>query len=160
MQKITPFLWYDHQALGAANFYVSIFPNSKIVTVTRYPKEVEEASGKKAGEVMTVDFELKGQKFTAINGGPAFKLSEAVSFVIECDDQKEVDYYWNKLADAGEENVCGWLKDKYGLSWQVTPRILLEMIAGPDPKKVGRAMKEVLSMKKIIIKDLEEAYRG
>jgi len=160
MQKITPFLWYDHEALEAANFYVSVFPNSKIVHVTRYPKEAEEASGKKAGEVMTVDFELNGQRFTAINGGPAFKLSEAVSFVIECENQEEVDYYWNKLAEGGEENVCGWLKDKFGLSWQVTPRILLEMITDPDPEKVGRAMKEMLKMKKIIIKDLEEAYKG
>jgi len=160
MQKITPFLWYDHEAEEAANFYVSIFPNSKIVTVTRYPKEAEEASGKKAGEVMTVDFELNGQRFTAINGGPPFKLTEAVSFVIECENQEEIDYYWSRLSEGGEENVCGWLKDKFGLSWQVTPRILMEMIADPDAEKVGKAMKEMLKMKKIIIKDLEEALKG
>lgn len=162
MQKITPFLWYDHEAEEAANFYVSIFPNSKIGKITHYPKEAEEASGKKAGEVMTVDFELSGQRFTAINGGPPFKLSEAVSFVISCENQDEIDYYWNKLSEGGDEKsqVCGWLKDKYGLSWQVTPNILEEMIADPDPKKVGRAMKEMLKMKKIIIKDLEEALKG
>lgn len=155
-------MWYDHEAEEAANFYVSVFPNSKIVNVTRYPKETEEVSGKKAGEVMTVDFELEGQRFTAINGGPPFKLSEAVSFVIECENQDEVDYYWNKLSEGGDKKaqVCGWLKDKFGLSWQIVPRQLLEMITDPDPEKVGRVMKEMLSMKKIIIKDLEEAYKG
>lgn len=162
MQKITPFLWYDHEAEEAANFYVSIFKNSKIGKITHYLKEAEEVSGKKAGDVMTVDFEIEGQKFTAINGGPPFKFTEAVSFIIDCKDQKEVDYYWNKLTEGGDEKfqICGWLKDKYGLSWQVIPRVLEEMLADPDQEKAGRAMKAMLTMKKIIIKDIEEAFNG
>lgn len=162
MQKITPFLWYDHEAEEAARFYVSVFKNSKIGRITRYLKEAEEVSGKKAGEVMTVDFEIEGQKFTAINGGPPFKFTEAVSFIIDCKDQDEVDYYWNKLAEGGDEKsqICGWLKDKYGLSWQVVPRALEEMLADPDPEKAGRVMKAMLTMKKIVVKDLEEAYKG
>ena len=162
MQKITPFLWYDHEAEEAAKFYVSVFKNSKIGRITRYLKEAEEVSGKKAGEVMTVDFEIEGQKFTAINGGSLFKFTEAVSFIIDCKDQEEVDYYWNKLTKGGDEKsqICGWLKDKYGLSWQVVPRTLEEMLADPDQEKAGRVMKAMLVMKKIIIKDLEEAYKG
>ncbi|MFZ2193280.1 MAG: VOC family protein [Candidatus Moraniibacteriota bacterium] len=160
MQKITPFLWYDHEAEEAVNFYVSIFKNSKIGKITRYLKEAEEVSGKKAGEIMTIEFEMEGQKFTAINGGPPFKFTEAVSFIIECKDQNEVDYYWNKLTEGGDKKsqICGWLKDKYGLSWQVTPLILEEMLADPDQQKAGRVMKAMLKMKKIIIADLKTAY--
>jgi predicted 3-demethylubiquinone-9 3-methyltransferase (glyoxalase superfamily) len=160
MQKITPFLWFDDKAEEAANFYVSIFKNSKIGKITRYPKEAEEVSGKKAGEIMTVDFEIEGQKFTALNGGPPFKFTEAVSFIIDCNSQEEVDYYWNQLTEGGDEKsqICGWLKDKYGVSWQVVPRVLEEMLADEDKEKAGRVMTAMLGMKKIIVADLEKAY--
>lgn len=164
MQKITPFLWFDHEAEEAAKFYVSVFQEAgleaKIISVTRYPKSAEEASGKPAGSVMTVMYELAGQQFTAINGGEPFKLSEAVSFVINCKNQAEVDYFWEKLSQGGDEKAqaCGWLKDKFGLSWQITPQILTKYIEDPDPKKVDQVMAAMLKMKKIEIDKIQEAY--
>jgi len=160
MQKITPFLWFEDKVEEAVDFYVSIFKNSKIGRSTYYPKEAEEVSGKKAGEISTIDFEIEGQKFTAINGGPPFKFSEAVSFIIDCNSQEEVDYYWDRLTEGGDvkAQICGWLKDKYGLSWQVVPRVLEEMLADEDKEKAGRVMTAMLGMKKIIIADLQKAY--
>jgi predicted 3-demethylubiquinone-9 3-methyltransferase (glyoxalase superfamily) len=157
MQRITPMLWFDTQAEEAAKFYISVFKNSKINTITHYG---DEPPGRK-GQVMTVDFVLDGQDFTALNGGPQFKFTEAISLMINCKDQKEVDYYWEKLlADGGQESMCGWLKDKYGLSWQVTPTILLKMIADKNRKKAKRAMDAMMQMRKIDIKKLQEAYDG
>jgi predicted 3-demethylubiquinone-9 3-methyltransferase (glyoxalase superfamily) len=158
MQKITPFLWYDDKAEEAANLYCSIFKNSKVGKVTRYDEASSKAAGRPAGTVMTVAFELEGQKFTAINGGPHFKFTEAISFVVNCETQEEVDYFWGKLtADGGAESQCGWLKDKYGLSWQIVPRILIELLQDKDPGKSHRAMKAMLQMKKIDIPKLKEA---
>jgi predicted 3-demethylubiquinone-9 3-methyltransferase (glyoxalase superfamily) len=155
MKPITPFLWFDNEAEEAAQLYTSIFPNSKILGLTRYP----EGSPGPAGQVMTVTFELNGQSFTALNGGPHFKFTEAVSFVIDCENQEEVDKYWNALtADGGEESQCGWLKDRFGLSWQVVPRALGELIQGPDSEGAKRAMAAMLKMKKMDISKLEEAY--
>ena len=145
MKGITPFLWYDHQAEEAAKFYCSIFPNSKIVQTSRYG---DTGPGPK-GSVMVVRFELWGQPFLALNGGPTFKLSEAVSFTVECEDQKEVDLYWEKLSQGGEKSQCGWLKDKFGLSWQVSPTELEALLTHPDPGRSQRAMKCMLGMKKI-----------
>src|SRR5258706_1896087 len=147
MQKITPFLWFDTQAEDAANFYVSIFDNSRIVKITRYG----EAGPGPKGSVMTVDFELNGQEFIGLNGGPHFKFTEAVSFSVNCKTQAEVDGFWAKLSDGGEEGPCGWLKDKYGLSWQINPTILDEMLSDPDPAKAQRVMQAMLKMKKIDI---------
>ncbi len=161
MQKINPCLWFDNQAEEAANFYTSIFKNSKIGNITRYGKEGYEIHGREAGTVMTVDFELEGQKFTALNGGPVFKFNEAISFVVHCETQKEIDYYWKKLtADGGQESVCGWLKDKYGVSWQIIPEIMGELIGDPTSEKSQRAMKAMLQMKKIDMEDLKKAYEG
>jgi len=162
MQKITPFLWFDTEAEEAARFYVSVFKDSKLGRISRYPKSAEEVSGKPAGSVMLAEFELFGQKFVAINGGPDFKLSEAVSFVINCDSQEEVDYYWEKLGEGGDpkSQICGWLKDKFGLSWQITPKVLTEMINDEDPKKVDRVMAAMLKMKKIDIAELNRAAEG
>ena len=161
MQKITPFLWYDDNAEDAANFYCSIFRNSKVGSVTRYEEEGAKASGRPAGSAMTVEFELEGQKFVALNGGPHFKFTEAVSFVINCESQEEVDYFWEKLtADGGQESQCGWLKDKYGLSWQVVPTILPEFFKGKDPAKTKRVMEAMLQMKKIDIPTLKRAAEG
>jgi predicted 3-demethylubiquinone-9 3-methyltransferase (glyoxalase superfamily) len=162
-QKITPFLWFQSQAEEAAEFYVSVFSqaglSAKITDVTHYPKSTEKVSGKPAGSVMTLSFELAGQNFTAINGGEPFKLSEAFSLVINCEDQAEIDYFWEKLGEGGdkEAQICGWLKDKFGLSWQITPKILPELLNDADPQKVDRVMKAVLSMKKIEIAKLQEA---
>ena len=156
MQKISTCLWFDNEAEEAAKFYVSIFPNSKITGVTRYGKSGPGPDG----SVMTVNFELDGQRFTALNAGPQFKFTEAISFVIECQTQEEVDRYWTKLTAGGQEVECGWLKDRYGLFWQVTPRILLEMIGDPDPAKAERVMKAMLQMKKIEIAPLKQAYEG
>ena len=158
MQRITPFLWFDDQAEEAANFYTSIFKNSKIVTTARYGEAGAEVSGRPKGTVMTVAFQLDGQEFVALNGGPQFKFTEAISLVVNCQTQEEVDEYWQKLSDGGQEIQCGWLKDKYGLSWQIVPTILDEMLANPDPKKAERAMKAMLQMKKIDIKGLKQAY--
>lgn len=155
MQRITPFLWFDTQAEEAANFYVSIFKNSNIVKVTRYG----EAGPGPAGSAMTVVFQLDGLEFIGLNGGPHFKFTEAVSFSVDCETQEEVDWYWNKLTEGGgEESQCGWLKDKFGLSWQVNPKILGQMLSDPDPQKAKRVMEAMLKMKKIDIAALQKAY--
>lgn len=161
MQKITPFLWFDNQAEEAAKFYASIFKNSKVGEITRYDEAAAQASGRPAGSAMTVEFELEGQRFTGLNGGPTFKFTEAVSFAVSCETQEEVDYFWSKLtADGGAESQCGWLKDKFGLSWQITPKILIELLKDKDKAKSQRAMKAMLQMRKIDIAKLEEAAAG
>jgi len=154
MQKIMPCLWFDDQAEEAANLYVSIFKNSKIVNIARYG----EAGPGPAGTVMTVTFQLEGQEFIALNGGPQFKFTEAISFSVDCKTQEEVDELWEKLSAGGEEGPCGWLKDKYGLSWQINPTVLGEMLSDPDPEKSQRVMKAMLQMKKIDIEGLKQAY--
>jgi predicted 3-demethylubiquinone-9 3-methyltransferase (glyoxalase superfamily) len=153
MPEITPNLWFDTEGKEAAEFYCSVFPNSKINNVTYYG----EAGPRPAGTVLTVDFELDGQRLTAINGGPEFTFDEAVSFLINCADQKEVDYYWSKLTEGGEESQCGWLKDKYGLSWQVVPTELEKLITDPDEGRAQRAMKAMLGMKKLDVAALRAA---
>jgi predicted 3-demethylubiquinone-9 3-methyltransferase (glyoxalase superfamily) len=159
MQKITPFLWFDDQAEEAANFYTSLFKNSKIGRIFRNTEEVAEKTGGPVGSVLTIEFEIEGQKFVALNGGPLFKFNESVSFVINCETQEEVDYFWEKLTvDGGEESACGWLKDKFGLSWQVTPTVLIDMLNDSDEKKSGRVMHAMLQMQKIDIKALKDAY--
>ncbi len=158
MQKITPFLWFDNQAEEAMNFYTSIFKNSKMGRITRYDEAGAKASGRPAGSVMTAEFELEGQQFVALNGGPQFPFTEAVSFVINCTTQEEVDEMWNKLSDGGEEIQCGWLKDKYGMSWQVVPTVLGELLGDKDPVKAQRVMEAMLKMKKLEIKVLQEAH--
>ncbi len=155
-QKITPNLWFDIEAEEAAEFYTSVFENSRIVNVTRYT----EAGPREAGMVMTVDFELDGQRFTGINGGPEFKFDEAVSFMIDCEDQEEVDYFWERLTEGGEESMCGWLKDRYGLSWQVVPAGMEELFADSDPKRAERAMQAMLTMRKLDIDELRRAADG
>ena len=161
MQKITPFLWFDDQAEEAAKFYTSVFKNSKVGKITRYGEAAEKAAGRPAGSVMTVEFELEGQKFTALNGGPVFKFNESISFVVNCDTQEEVDYFWAKLtAGGGQESACGWLKDKFGVSWQVTPTVLIDMLHDSNQEKSGRVMQAMFQMKKIDIKALEDAYEG
>ena len=161
-QKITACLWFDDQAEAAVTFYTGIFRNSKVVSVSRYGEAGHEIHGKPAGTVLTVAFELEGQVFTALNGGPVFKFSEAISFQVDCETQEEVDYYWEKLSEGGDPKAqqCGWLKDKYGVSWQVVPRVLVEMMSDPDWEKSGRAMEAMLQMKKIDIAALKRAYRG
>ena len=157
MPRITPNLWFDKQSNDAAEFYVSVFPNSKITNVTYY----NDAGPVPAGTVLTVDFELDGQEFTAINGGPQFTFDEAVSFLINCADQNEVDYYWAKLTeDGGEESQCGWLKDKFGVSWQVVPGGMAEVLNDPDSERAQRAMKAMLGMKKIDVAALKAAAAG
>jgi predicted 3-demethylubiquinone-9 3-methyltransferase (glyoxalase superfamily) len=153
MQKISPFLWFDNKAEEAMNFYVSIFKNSKVLGVTRYG----DAGPGPKGTVMTASFELDGQQFTALNGGPHFKFTEAISFVVNCKTGEEVDYYWEKLSEGGEESMCGWLKDRYGLSWQVVPDILIELLGDKDPKKAKKVMEAMLKMKKIDVKALKKA---
>ena len=161
MQKITPFLWYDDQAEEAAKFYCSIFKNSKVGKITRYEEESAKATGRPAGTAMTVAFEIEGQKFTALNGGPHFKFTEAVSFVVDCETQEEVDYFWDKLtADGGSESQCAWLKDKYGLSWQIVPTILIELLQDKDAEKSHRVMLAMMQMKKIDIATLQRAAEG
>jgi predicted 3-demethylubiquinone-9 3-methyltransferase (glyoxalase superfamily) len=159
-QKITPFLWFDNQAEEAVNFYTSIFKNSKIGSTARYDEEGAKAAGRPKGSVMTASFELDGQEFVALNGGPMFKFTEAISFVVNCETQEEVDYYWKKLSEGGQEVQCGWLKDKFGLSWQVVPKILSKLLSAPDPQKSQKVMHAMLQMKKIIIADLEKAAAG
>src|ERR1700726_4525688 len=154
IQKITPFLWFDHQAEEAASFYASIFPNSKIGKVIRYGA----AGPGPAGSAMTVEFQLEGQSFVALNGGPHFKFTEAISFVVNCQSQEEVDAYWDKLSAGGTEVQCGWLKDKFGLSWQIVPTVLPKLLNDPDPAKAQRVMKAMLTMKKLDIRALEQAY--
>jgi predicted 3-demethylubiquinone-9 3-methyltransferase (glyoxalase superfamily) len=154
MESITPCLWFDTEGEDAASFYVSLFPNSRIVSVNRYG----EAGPRAAGSVMTVDFELDGQPYVALNGGPEFKFNEAVSFQISCADQDEVDHYWNKLGEGGEHGPCGWLKDRYGLSWQVIPEAFLELVSDPDPAKSQAVMRAMLGMRKLVVSELQEAY--
>jgi predicted 3-demethylubiquinone-9 3-methyltransferase (glyoxalase superfamily) len=162
IQKITPCLWFDHQAEEAVAVYTGIFPNSTIVNVSRYGEAGYEQHRKPAGTVMTVAFELDGQAFTALNGGPMFKFNEAISFQVNCETQEEVDHYWGELSRGGDEKaqMCGWLKDKYGVSWQIVPRVLIEMINDPDSEKSGRVMEAMLKMKKIEIEKLKGAYAG
>jgi predicted 3-demethylubiquinone-9 3-methyltransferase (glyoxalase superfamily) len=161
MQKITPFLWFDHQAEEAAKFYTSVFKNSKVGRILRYDEATAKAAGGPVGSVLTIEFEIEGQKFTALNGGPQFKFNESVSFVVYCQAQDEVDYFWQKLtADGGQESECGWLRDKFGLSWQVTPTVLIEMLQDKDPKKSGRVMNAMMQMQKIDISKLKAAYAG
>ena len=162
MRPISPCFWFDTQAAEAAEFYVSIFPNSKIVSTTRYTEAGKEIHGKPPGSVMTIEFELDGQPFTALNGGPMFQINEAVSFQVNCDTQEEVDRYWDKLSEGGDEAAqqCGWLKDKYGVSWQVVPTALGEMMQGNDADKSARALNAMFQMKKIDIQALQAAYRG
>jgi predicted 3-demethylubiquinone-9 3-methyltransferase (glyoxalase superfamily) len=162
IQPITPCLWFDNQAEEAAKFYTGIFKNSKIGKISRYTEAGREVHGQPAGKVLTVEFELNGQPFTALNGGPQFKFNEAISFQIMCRDQEEVDYYWNKLGQGGDPKAqqCGWLKDKYGLSWQVVPTALVELLGDPDREKSGRAMEAMLKMKKLDIAELERAFEG
>ncbi len=160
MQKITPFLWFDSQAEEAVNFYVSIFKNSKVLSVARYDEAGAKASGRPAGSAMTVAFELEGQEFTALNGGPVFKFTEAISFVVNCETQEEVDHYWEKLSAVPESEQCGWCKDTYGLSWQIVPKALGELLGDKDPAKSGRVMQAMLQMKKIDVVKLHAAYEG
>jgi predicted 3-demethylubiquinone-9 3-methyltransferase (glyoxalase superfamily) len=161
-QKISPCLWFDDQAEEAAKFYTSVFPNSKVLAVTRYGKAGYEIHGRAAGSVMTVEFELDGQSFTALNGGPVFKFNEAVSFQVLCDTQDEIDFYWGKLSEGGDPKAqqCGWLKDRFGLSWQVVPRGMAEMLKDPGSAGAERAMTAVLGMKKIDIAELKRAHAG
>ena len=159
-QRIAPCLWFDAQAEEAAQFYVSVFKNSKITDVLRYGEAGHEIHGRPAGSVMTVDFELDGQPFTALNGGPVFSFNEAVSLQVFCDSQAEVDYFWERLSEGGDKRAqqCGWLKDRYGVSWQVIPVALLEMIRDPDDEKSQRATAAMLRMKKIEIEEIRRAY--
>jgi predicted 3-demethylubiquinone-9 3-methyltransferase (glyoxalase superfamily) len=159
-QKLTPFLWFDTQAEEAAKFYVSVFKKSKLGRVSRYGKAGHEVHGRPAGSVMTVEFELSGQNFLALNGGPNFKFTEAVSFVVNCDTQAEVDYFWSKLSAGGQEGPCGWLKDKYGLSWQVVPSVIAKMMTDADAAKSDRVMTAVMNMKKLDVAKLERVYAG
>jgi predicted 3-demethylubiquinone-9 3-methyltransferase (glyoxalase superfamily) len=156
VQKISPFLWFDNQAEEAVNFYVSVFRNSKVGDVTRYG----DAGPGPKGSVMTVLFELEGQQFTALNGGPQFKFTEAVSFVVNCETQEEVDELWDKLSEGGQTQQCGWLKDRFGLSWQIIPSDLPKLIGDPDPRKSQRVMEAMLQMTKIDIAKLRQAYEG
>ncbi|HEX6959939.1 MAG TPA: VOC family protein [Ferrovibrio sp.] len=158
--SITPCLWFDGRGEEAARFYVSIFPNSKIETMSRYGKEGFEIHGQPEGAVMTVSFTLNGQAFTALNGGPLFRFNEAVSFQVPCDTQQEIDYFWERLGEGGEEGPCGWLKDKFGLSWQVFPRALPDMLSDPDAPKVARVTKAFLRMKKFDLARLRDAFEG
>jgi predicted 3-demethylubiquinone-9 3-methyltransferase (glyoxalase superfamily) len=156
MQKFTPFLWFDNNAEEAMNYYVSIFKNSKVLNVTHYG----DAGPGPKGTVMTAEFELDGQKFVGLNGGPQFKFTWAISFVVNCETQEEVDYFWEKLSEGGEESRCGWVKDKFGLWWQVTPRILGELVGDKDPEKSKRVMEAMMQMGKIEIEPLKRAYEG
>ena len=161
MQKISPCLWFDDNAEEAVQFYLSIFKNSKVGNVTHYGKEGFEIHKKKEGSVMTIDFEIEGQKFLALNGGPIFKFNEAISFQIYCETQDDVDYYWDKLTEGGDKNaqVCGWLKDKFGVSWQVVRNILVKMLQDKDSKKTENVMRVMLQMQKLDIKALTKAYQ-
>ena len=156
MQKITPMLWFNDQAEEAAQLYTSIFDDSKILNVSRYG----EAGPGEAGSVMTVEFELEGQKFVGLNGGPTYQFTEAVSFIVNCETQEEVDRFWSALSDGGEEGPCGWLKDRFGLSWQIIPTALPRLLSDPDREKANRVMNAMLQMKKIEIADLERAAAG
>ena len=157
MPKITPFLWFDDQAEEAVKFYISIFRNSRITSITRYDENAAKASGNPKGSVMTVSFELDGQPFTALNGGPAFKFTEAVSFMVNCRTQAEVDRFWKRLSEGGAEGQCGWLKDKFGLSWQIVPTVLLPLLADKDAAVAQRVMQAMLQMTKLDIGKLKRA---
>jgi len=154
MQKITPFLWFDNQAEEAMNFYVSIFKNAKVLSVNRYGDDAPLPKG----SVLTANFELDGQRFVALNGGPVFKFNPAISFVVDCDTQEEVDMYWRKLSAGGKEGQCAWLEDKFGVSWQIVPKQLGQLLSDPDPAKAGRVMQAMMQMKKIDIAGLQRAY--
>ena len=156
MQKISPFLWFETEAEDAARFYVSIFRNSRIVKVARY----SDAGPGPEGSAMTVSFELEGQTFTALNGGPMFKFNEAISFVVDCTTQAEVDHYWDHLLEGGTAQRCGWLKDRYGLSWQIVPRVLVELLSGSDSARAGRVMQAMFGMVKLDIAKLQQAAEG
>lgn len=158
--KITPCLWFDDQAAQAAQFYTSVFPNSRIVRTSYYTEAGHETHARPAGSVMTVDFELTGQPFTALNGGPIFQFNEAISFQVLCDDQAEIDYYWEKLTDGGEGVQCGWLKDRFGVSWQITPSAMQDLFSGADLARASRAMLAMLPMKKLDLAALERAANG
>ena len=161
-QPLIPCLWFDSQAEEAARFYTGIFKDSKIVAITRYPEAGQEVHGRAPGSVMTVEFELNGQRFTGLNGGPHFKFNEAVSFQVMCQTQEEVDHYWNRLGQGGDPKAqqCGWLKDRYGLSWQVVPTGMVEMLKDPDREKANRAMEAMMQMKKLDITELKRAFEG
>jgi len=156
MPKIVPNLWFDTQAVAAAEFYCSVFPNSRVVSTAHYT----DVGPGEPGTVMTVEFELDGQRFVGINGGPEFAFSEAVSFQVDCEDQAEVDYYWDRLLEGGEESQCGWLKDRFGLSWQVVPKGMEELFADPDPERAKRAMQAMLGMRKLDVDALRRAAEG
>jgi predicted 3-demethylubiquinone-9 3-methyltransferase (glyoxalase superfamily) len=160
MQRITTFLWFNDQAEEAAKFYISIFKNSEILCVTRYGPAAAKASGRPKGSVMTVKFRMEGQEFVALNGGPHFKFTEAVSLVVNCRTQRELDTFWQKLSAGGEISRCGWLKDKYGLSWQIVPSFLHELLSDKDARKSDRVMEAVLQMDKLDIKTLQNAHAG
>lgn len=162
LHPITPCLWFDNQAEEAAEFYVSLFPNSKVIRITRYGEAGKEIHGREAGTVMTVEFELNGQPFTGLNGGPLFRFNEAISFQVLCETQEETDHYWERLSEGGDPQAqqCGWLKDRFGVSWQVAPRRLLELVDDPDSEASQRAMTAMLQMKRIDLAALEAAYRG
>ncbi|HUI46332.1 MAG TPA: VOC family protein [Nitrospirota bacterium] len=162
IQKITPFLWFDNQAEEAVRYYTSIFKNSMIESVTHYGEEAANSSGRPKGTVMTIAFQIAGQEFVALNGGPHFKFNEAISFVVNCESQDEIDYYWGKLSEGRDAKAqqCGWLKDKYGISWQIVPTIMARLLTDPDPEKTRRVMKAILQMKKIDIETLKGAAGG
>lgn len=162
IHRISPCLWFDHEAEQAAGIYTSVFDNSRIVQVSRFTEAGHEVHGRPAGSVMTVAFELDGQPFTALNGGPLFKFNEAISLQVHCKTQQEVDYFWERLSEGGDENAqqCGWLKDRFGVSWQVVPDALVELIADPDPVKSSRVMEAMLKMKKIDIAEIQRAHAG
>ena len=160
--KITPCLWFEGNAEEAVEFYSAIFKSSKVHEISRYPDAGREIHGGRPGQVLTVSFELDGQRFTALNAGPEFKFTEAISFQVDCRNQDEVDYYWSRLGAGGDERAqqCGWLKDRFGVSWQIVPRAMMEMLMDPDREKAGRAMKAMMGMKKLDIATLERAYAG
>jgi len=162
MQKITPCLWFDNQAEEAARYYVGIFKNSRITEISHYTEAGKETHGQPAGSVLAVGFELNGQPFAALNGGPLFKFNEALSLQVPCDTQEEIDYYWDKLCNGGDPaaQVCGWLKDKYGVSWQVFPQEVQKMLLDPDREKAGRVMTAIMTMKKMELAALRKAYNG
>ena len=162
LQRIAPCLWFDDQAEQAAEYYTSIFPNSRILSVSRFSEAGQEIHGRPSGSVMTVEFELDGQRFTALNGGPVFIFNEAISLTVNCETQDEINYYWDKLTAGGDEAAqqCGWLKDQFGVSWQVVPTALARMMTDPDPAKAARATEAMLSMKKFDIAALERAFEG
>jgi len=160
MKAINPCLWFDNQAEEAARFYASIFKDSKIGTITRYGDSAAAAAGRPKGSVMTVTFKLDGQEFMALNGGPIFKFSEAISLMVNCESQEEIDHFWTKLSEGGEEGPCGWLKDKFGLSWQIVPAIMAEWMKDRDTTRSERVMEALLKMKKLDIKALKQAYEG